>query len=110
MTATDPRRTLPSVNTLLESEALRPLFDRAPRPVVADAVRRTIDAARAAPQQAPSGDEAWASAVSATLSRALLPSLRPVLNATGVVLHTNLGRAPLPQAAIDAIAHVASGF
>ena len=37
-------------------------------------------------------------------------SLRPVINATGVILHTNLGRAPLSQAAIDNIAEVARGY
>jgi L-seryl-tRNA(Ser) seleniumtransferase len=106
----DPRRALPSVNTLLESEAFRPLLDRAPRPLVADAVRQTIDAARGEPRGAPSGDEEWAAAVSATLARTTRPSLRAVLNATGVVLHTNLGRAPLAPAAIAAIERVASGF
>jgi L-seryl-tRNA(Ser) seleniumtransferase len=48
--------------------------------------------------------------VSAALALREQPSLRPVLNATGVVLHTNLGRAPLPQAALDAIASVAAGY
>ncbi|HEY6329626.1 MAG TPA: L-seryl-tRNA(Sec) selenium transferase, partial [Blastocatellia bacterium] len=38
------------------------------------------------------------------------PSLRPVVNATGVIIHTNLGRAPLPKASIDAVSHVASGY
>ena len=107
---TDARRALPSVSTLLESPAVRPLFDRAPRSVVTDAVRRTLDAARAEPSRAPADADAWASAVSAQLDATLRPSLRRVLNGTGVVLHTNLGRAPLPRAAIDAIAAVASGF
>ena len=106
----DPRRALPSVNTLLESPALQPLLERAPRTVVADAVRQTIDAARAEPTSAPVAEAEWAAAVAATLDRTTRPSLRPVINATGVVLHTNLGRAPLADVAIDALAHVASGF
>ncbi|HVX39679.1 MAG TPA: L-seryl-tRNA(Sec) selenium transferase [Gemmatimonadaceae bacterium] len=107
---TDARRALPSVNTLLESEALRPVLDRAPRAVVVEAVRRTIDAARSAPAGAPRDETAWAAAVAHAVEASTRPSLRPVINATGVVLHTNLGRAPLASAAIDAIARVAAGF
>jgi L-seryl-tRNA(Ser) seleniumtransferase len=44
------------------------------------------------------------------LRAAARPSLRPVLNATGVVLHTNLGRAPLAGAAIEALVRVAGGY
>jgi L-seryl-tRNA(Ser) seleniumtransferase len=107
---TDRRRGLPSVNTLLESPALRPLLGRAPRSVLANAVRDTIDAARTATTPLPASEGEWADAVAITLGRATQASLRRVINATGVVLHTNLGRAPLAQAAIDAIARVASGF
>jgi len=107
---TDRRRGLPSVNTLLESEALKPLLERAPRSVVADAVRDTIDAARSSAMAIPAGEGEWARAISAALDRATQLSLRPVINATGVVLHTNLGRAPLARVAIDAIVRVASGF
>ncbi len=46
----------------------------------------------------------------ATLEDWLAPTLRPVINATGVIIHTNLGRAPLSRAAQDAIRSVASGY
>lgn len=46
----------------------------------------------------------------AWLTEWLTPSLRPVINATGVIIHTNLGRAPLSQAALDAVAQVAAGY
>ena len=110
MIMADPRRSLPSVSTLLESPALRPLLERAPRSVVVDAVRRAIEGARATPDARPSSDEQWAAAVSRSVDEATRPSLRPVLNGTGVVLHTNLGRAPLAAVAIEAIARVACGF
>jgi L-seryl-tRNA(Ser) seleniumtransferase len=56
------------------------------------------------------GPEDWTSEVADRVSRRLTPSLQPVLNATGVVLHTNLGRAPLARVALDAIRRVAQGY
>jgi len=106
---TDARRTLPSVGVLLDSPALEPLLARAPRSLVADAVRSAIDAARVDPSHAPNDVQAWAVEVERQLSERERPSLRPALNATGVVLHTNLGRAPLAARAIQAIAETASG-
>ena len=107
---TDERRTLPSVSALLETNEVRALLDRTPRSVVVDAIRRTIDAARSSPSTAPTEPRTWAQAVSAAVDKSMRPSLRRVLNGTGVVLHTNLGRAPLARAAIDAVSRVASGF
>jgi L-seryl-tRNA(Ser) seleniumtransferase len=106
----DERRALPSVSTLLESDGVRALLDHTPRSVVVDAIRRTIDGARITPGSAPASLDAWTEAISVAIGTATRPSLRPVINATGVVLHTNLGRAPLAPAAIDAVARVASGF
>src|SRR4051812_33738741 len=102
----DERRSLPSVSSLLENAGVRSMLDVTPRPVVVDAIRRAIDAARQSPAAAPTDDRAWASAISDAIDAAIMPSLRPVINGTGVVLHTNLGRAPLAQAAIDAVARV----
>jgi L-seryl-tRNA(Ser) seleniumtransferase len=98
------------VGTLLESAGVRALAQRAPRDLVADAVRRTIDAARANPESAPGDDAAWLRAIEAALDIAMTRSLRPVINATGVILHTNLGRAPLAQQALDAVRDVAAGY
>ena len=53
------------------------------------------------------GDRAALEARARQLAR---PALRPVINATGVIVHTNLGRAPLPSAAVDAVASVAGGY
>jgi L-seryl-tRNA(Ser) seleniumtransferase len=109
----DARRTLPSVGTLLESPALRPLLDRAPRGVVTDAVRDALQAARTDPREAPADParaEDWVPIVQARLDAGERSSLRAVINATGVVLHTNLGRAPLADAAVAAIARVARDF
>jgi L-seryl-tRNA(Ser) seleniumtransferase len=107
---TDPRRDLPSVNALLESVSLGPLLRRAPHAVVAQAVRMAIDDARREPAAAPAGEEAWALRVEAVMNAHLQPSLRAIFNATGVILHTNLGRAPLPEAAVRAIQETAAGY
>ena len=109
--STDPRRVLPSVSALLEFEGVRSLLTGAPRALVVDAIRDVLADARRDPARADARDAAaWATAIRGALERRQTPSLRPVLNATGVVLHTNLGRAPLAGAAIRAIAHVAAGY
>jgi L-seryl-tRNA(Ser) seleniumtransferase len=108
--ANDARRRLPSVTSLLESGGVQALLEQTPRAVVVDAIRRTIDAARLEPAAAPSTEQEWARAVSNAVAQTVAPSLRRVINATGVVLHTNLGRAPLAASAVDAIVRVAQGF
>ena len=106
----DSRRALPSVGALLQSPGVAALLERAPRGLVVGAVRDTIDVARRDPRLAPQSDDGWLEAISRTLDETQRASLRPVLNATGVVLHTNLGRAPLADVALAAIARVASGY
>ena len=106
----DARRALPSVGVLLESDALRPLLDGFPRALVVDTLRGAIDAARRAPAMAPATPAEWAAAVHEELTHQERRQLQPVFNATGVVLHTNLGRAPLADVAVQAIARIASGY
>lgn len=105
----DARRDLPSVNALLETEAVHTLLDQHPRGVVLDAVRSAIDAARSAGQFHLT-EQQWTESIVSAVRQRTLPSLRRVINATGVVLHTNLGRAPLADVAIRAIEEVAQGF
>ncbi len=84
----DRRRELPSVDRLLRDPAVQQLLEAAPRSAVVRAVRETLDAARTRRAGAPSD---WAAEVREHLASAERASIRPVLNATGVVLHTNLG-------------------
>ena len=109
MTA-DPRRSLPAVGTLLELDGVRQLLATAPRDLVTDVVRAVIEYARQAATPAPVDDASWVRAIEAALAQRQRSTLRRVINATGVVLHTNLGRAPLASAALDAIRAVAQGF
>ena len=106
---TDLRRALPSVGALLERAPVRALLESAPRALVVDAVRATVAHARES-ASAPGDDDAWAAAIADRLAELSRPSLRRVINATGIVLHTNLGRAPLAAAALDAIGAIAGGY
>jgi L-seryl-tRNA(Ser) seleniumtransferase len=107
---TDLRRALPSVSALLDSAGIRALLGTAPRSLVVNAVRDVVAQVRELGEATPDDAEAWTRAVVRRLATARRSSLRPVINATGVVLHTNLGRAPLARAALDAIDAVASGY
>lgn len=87
-------RELPAVNLVLER--LGTAGEGFPRKVVVDEVRRVLEEARAEIRRGgDAGGDAIEKRVAASLARLARPSLRRVINATGVVLHTNLGRAPL---------------
>ena len=98
------------MSALLQRPEVAALLERSPRGLVVGAVRDAIDRARRDPRLTPSSDKEWIDAVSDSLAASERASLRPVLNGTGVILHTNLGRAPLADAALSAIARVASGY
>jgi L-seryl-tRNA(Ser) seleniumtransferase len=85
------------------------LAAHSPRSLVTDAVRAAVERARQDPAAVPSDNGGWFIMIRDELSRREQASLRPVFNATGVVLHTNLGRAPLARAAVEAIARTAAG-
>ena len=103
----DRRRRLPSVDGLLRDPEVEKLLKTSPRAVVLSAVRASLEAARTRRAGPP---EDWAADIAARVEDRRRTGLRPVLNATGVILHTNLGRAPLARAAIDAVAAAAAGY
>ncbi len=107
---TDRRRALPSVDRLLRAPAIAALGAATGREALVRATRQALAMVRGDQGAAPADDAGWASLVSTQLEAATTPTLRRVVNATGVVLHTNLGRAPLAQEAIDAIAEVAAHY
>jgi len=102
--AADPRRAVPRTDAVLADPLVAQALGRLGRPAVVRAVRRAQERVRAS---AIAPAEVVAEVLRTLPSGAT--SLRPVLNATGVVLHTNLGRAPLSPAAIEALA-TASGY
>jgi len=111
MTTDNPYRALPSVDRLLADERLRPL-EAGERPVVTEIVRQALEAARAAVADGrpPPTDDQLVESVLGLAAALFRPSLRPVINATGVIIHTNLGRAPLSEEAIAAMAAVSRGY
>ncbi len=96
---------LPAVDRLLAQPAIAALIAGQGRAIVADVVRDTLAAVRAAVRQgAPLPDEAALIAqVGQGVARKTRAKLRPVFNLTGTVLHTNLGRAALPEEAVAAL-------
>ncbi len=120
-------RQLPSVDDILSRPGIIALANQISRRIVVDATRSVLEELRREVIEASKGVEsldrlglpsgvAIASldrieeAVKGAVARALAPSLRPVINATGVVLHTNLGRAPLAAAAIEHLRATATQY
>jgi L-seryl-tRNA(Ser) seleniumtransferase len=104
-------RRLPKVDEVLASPAVRGLLERAPRWAVVTAVRGQIERLRAEiVAERSSAVDLDARHLATEVDALLKPSLQPLLNATGVVLHTNLGRAPLAEHAIARVAAVARGY
>jgi L-seryl-tRNA(Ser) seleniumtransferase len=108
-------RDLPQVQRLLELPETQALIRRVSRPVVTNALRRILDTLRqelmGPTPTAGSSDPAAIVARAARLLAADPPLLlRRAINGTGIILHTNLGRAPLARAALDAINEMAAGY
>ena len=107
-------RGIPKVDELMQQEAILALREELPTAAVRTAVRTELDGLR----QAILAGDAQELPETSSLCKAIcrraredaLPSLRPVINGTGVVLHTNLGRACLSQRAADAVTAVARGY
>jgi L-seryl-tRNA(Ser) seleniumtransferase len=103
---------LPSVDTLLQKTAVCDLAQQYGRTLTVEAIRTSLDKARREIRrggQCPS-QGALVSVVSERLKAWGRPTLRPAINATGVVVHTNLGRAPLCQDALAAMVAVGEGY
>ncbi|MFN2203414.1 MAG: L-seryl-tRNA(Sec) selenium transferase [Caldilineaceae bacterium] len=114
-TATDYNRQyrkLPAVDALLRDPAIAEMAAEYGRDNLAAVVRTLLDEARAAIAVGVPAPEAavWAGRIGAALKQAARPSLLPVINATGVIIHTNLGRAPLSAKARAAIVATSQGY
>jgi L-seryl-tRNA(Ser) seleniumtransferase len=109
----NPLRDLPSMTKLLAAPALVAARERHPHAIIADAARSALESLRTKLASGEAGAidvEALAAQVVALLDAQALPAIRPVINATGVVLHTNLGRSPLHEEAARAAYDAARGY
>src|SRR4051812_24208699 len=108
-------RNLPSVNEVLAEPSVQALESEHAHELVVAAVRRELDDLRQRLRQGETVDGqgragAVAERVARRLGQELQPKLRPVINATGIVLHTNLGRAPIAEEAAKAAYEAARGY
>jgi len=115
--ATDTRlRQLPAVDQLLQTDRLRELAGELGRPLALDAAREVLQRLRGDIRRGLSNKDLAVvlahlpQEVEAEARQRLSPSLRPVINATGVVLHTNLGRAPLGAEAAEHLVSIARSY
>lgn len=114
---TDPRSRIPAIDRLLAAPEVQELVDLFGRARVVTVLRDVSDAVRS---EIATDPDAWSTRVDelpvyverarAALEAGDVPSLRRVVNATGVVLHTNLGRAPLAAAAVEAMQEAAGEY
>jgi len=110
-------RLLPSVDELLRSDELQALLVRQGRAAAIEAARALLDRLRARIATGEMTEERVAMAIGDApreiveqLQASMAYSLRPVINATGVILHTNLGRAPVSRAALQRVAEIAQSY
>jgi L-seryl-tRNA(Ser) seleniumtransferase len=106
--AADSARRIPSMERILSSEAFAPLIEEFSRPAVKDAVTQHLDDLRRT--QAPYDERDAVSAARSALSRSTSSSLRRLINATGILIHTNLGRSPIGDEIWTAARDVVTGY
>jgi L-seryl-tRNA(Ser) seleniumtransferase len=107
-------RGLPSVERLLQTEQAAELIASYGRPLTLQAIRSVLDLIRERASKGPEltqpNPEGLLDLATSLLDEWMVPTLLPVINASGVILHTNLGRAPLSTAAIQAMDAVSRGY
>jgi L-seryl-tRNA(Ser) seleniumtransferase len=109
-------RDLPSVDLIIQTPQVQEWIVSYGRPLTIDAIRSVLSQVRSRFAQDESQPanlpdrQALLDDISQTLKEWTAPTLEPVINASGVILHTNLGRAPLSRAALQAVQSVALGY
>ena len=111
----DARREIPSVDKVMRQAEIGPMQQRYGHALTLQAVQSVLadlrsDSAEKQQRKSLKGESNLAAAVERRLAEWTRPTLRPVINATGVILHTNLGRSPLSAEAIEAVRQAAEGY
>ena len=106
------RRDIPAVDALLQTRQAAEMVAQYGRPLTLEAIRVTLDELREELKEGKTVPERSVilTRIQKHLEDWLEPTLIPVINATGVILHTNLGRAPLSRAALQAMTNLAGGY
>lgn len=110
-------RQIPSVDELLVTSGIKSMLSTIPRALVLRAIRQILDELREEIRKAPVGDEmpdvglsTVVDQITGRVSILSQPSLRQVINATGVIVHTNLGRSPVPKRVVTAFNSLAGCY
>lgn len=109
-------RSIPKVDIILEFETIKSCIEKYGREIVIDAIRVEMDELRKFIGATDSEEEAKKAIENVVVSivkrveKSLMPNMRRVINATGTILHTNLGRAPISEKHIKHIAEIATGY
>lgn len=105
-------RNLPSIDKLLSDKRIHPFTEIYSHDLVVSVARQRLERERSVISRgkSPTPLDAIIESISAVLSGLDKPNLRPVINATGVILHTNLGRAPLSREAMNAMVQITQGY
>ena len=106
--AADSGRRIPSMDRILSSDSFAPLIADFSRKAVKDAVTRHLDALRE--MQTPFDEQHALAATRAMLMTSTSSTLRPVINATGIIIHTNLGRSPIDHSIWQAAQEIVRGY
>ena len=113
--AKDFLKQIPGVDAVLQMEGVRDALSRHPRRVVLDAIREELDEVRKRILQSggphsPLNPHELARAITRRADRLAAFTLMPVINATGIVIHTNLGRSLLPEEAVTRLENICRGY
>lgn len=111
-------RKIPKVDNILSLQPIQELLEKFPRYIVVEAIRTVLDELRRSTTEATEEElesitmeeDDLISIISKLVEKIMTPSLRKVINATGVIIHTNLGRAPLSEQALDSLKKLSEGY
>ena len=111
-------RKIPKVDNILSLQPIQELLEKFPRYIVVEAIRTVLDELRRSITEATEEklesitieEDDLISIISKLVEKIMTPSLRKVINATGVIIHTNLGRAPLSEQALDSLKKLSEGY